>query len=102
MSLDGDYSADSENSNLPSHLGPFVLTTELLGLLTKTAKEHGDVRIINVRLATITKNTTNTRYQVASEGYKLVPDGITFSSSEDFNIELGGTDDIQSNLARYA
>lgn len=31
-----------------SHLGPFVLTTELLPLIKKTAQEHSNVRIVNV------------------------------------------------------
>ena len=45
--------------------------------------------------------SSNLYEQVASTSHSLVPEGITFNSVDDFNIELGGQDDFKSNMMRY-
>ncbi|KAL2816074.1 hypothetical protein BJX63DRAFT_388202 [Aspergillus granulosus] len=68
-----------------NHIGPFVLTTELLPLLKDTAQHSPGVRIVTV----------------ASTAHILVPNGLSLQSVEDLNQDFGGVDDMQSNTTRY-
>lgn len=68
-----------------NHLGPFVLTIALLPLLEKTATLSPGVRVM----------------MVSSYTHEAPPRGIRFASFEDFNAELGRTDDPASNYACY-
>ncbi|KAL5607182.1 hypothetical protein FOBRF1_007679 [Fusarium oxysporum] len=68
-----------------NHLGPFLLTRELLPLLNKTQAEHPGVRIVNV----------------ASTAHYDVPTGAKFGSLEDFNNTYGSEDEPLANYLRY-
>ncbi|KAF5633938.1 sugar transporter STL1 [Fusarium tjaetaba] len=68
-----------------NHLGPFLLTRELLPLLNKTQAEHPGVRIVNV----------------ASTAHYDVPTGAKFGSLEDFNTTYGSEDESSANYLRY-
>ncbi|KAI1038753.1 hypothetical protein LB503_007866 [Fusarium chuoi] len=68
-----------------NHLGPLLLTRELLPLLNKTQAEHPGVRIVNV----------------ASTAHYDVPTGARFGSLEDFNITYGSEDELSANYLRY-
>ncbi|KAF5984427.1 light induced alcohol dehydrogenase Bli-4 [Fusarium coicis] len=68
-----------------NHLGPFLLTRELLPLLNKTQAEHPGVRIVNV----------------ASTAHYDVPTGAKFGSLEDFNTTYGSEDEAFANYFRY-
>jgi len=71
-------------SMVTNHLGPMLFTLELLPLLKKTAAAHPGVRVVTVSSST-----------------HAVPQGVKFSSLEDLNQTMGGTDDMQSNYGRY-
>ncbi|KAG5809205.1 hypothetical protein H9Q74_013954 [Fusarium xylarioides] len=68
-----------------NHLGPFLLTRELLPLLNKTQAEHPGVRIVNV----------------ASTAHYDVPTGAKFGSLDDFNTTYGSEDEPFANYLRY-
>ncbi|KAF5611693.1 light induced alcohol dehydrogenase Bli-4 [Fusarium subglutinans] len=68
-----------------NHLGPFLLTRELLPLLNKTQAEHPGVRIVNV----------------ASTAHYDVPTGAKFGSLEDFNNAYGSENEPLANYLRY-
>ncbi|KAF5972617.1 alcohol dehydrogenase [Fusarium bulbicola] len=68
-----------------NHLGPFLLTRELLPLLNKTQAEHPGVRIVNV----------------ASTAHYDVPTGAKFGSLEDFNNTYGSEHEPLANYLRY-
>ncbi|KAF5655591.1 alcohol dehydrogenase [Fusarium sp. NRRL 25303] len=68
-----------------NHLGPFLLTRELLPLLNKTQAEHPGVRIVNI----------------ASTAHYDVPTGAKFGSLDDFNTTYGSEDEPSANYLRY-
>ncbi|KAF4429436.1 light induced alcohol dehydrogenase Bli-4 [Fusarium acutatum] len=82
--LDKDSNGISVSFGI-NHLGPFLLTRELLPLLNKTQAEHPGVRIVNV----------------ASTAHYDVPTGAKFGSLEDFNTTYGSEDDPFANYLRY-
>ncbi|EXA46603.1 hypothetical protein FOVG_03950 [Fusarium oxysporum f. sp. pisi HDV247] len=82
--LDKDANGISVSFGI-NHLGPFLLTRELLPLLNKTQAEHPGVRIVNV----------------ASTAHYDVPTGAKFGSLEDFNTIYGSEDEPSANYLRY-
>ncbi|KAI8413955.1 hypothetical protein FOFC_07246 [Fusarium oxysporum] len=82
--LDKDANGISVSFGI-NHLGPFLLTRELLPLLNKTQAEHPGVRIVNV----------------ASTAHYDVPTGAKFGSLEDFNTTYGSEDEPSANYLRY-
>lgn len=72
-------------SMVTNHLAPFVLTTTLLPLLKRTAASHQGVRVV----------------MLSSYTHEVPPTGTRFRSLEDINASFGGTDDFNSNYARY-
>ncbi|KAF4334106.1 light induced alcohol dehydrogenase Bli-4 [Fusarium beomiforme] len=82
--LDKDANGISVSFGI-NHIGPFLLTRELLPLLNKTQAEHPGVRIVNV----------------ASTAHYDVPSGAKFGSVEDFNITYGSEDEPSANYLRY-
>ncbi|EWY95085.1 hypothetical protein FOYG_04207 [Fusarium oxysporum NRRL 32931] len=82
--LDKDANGISVSFGI-NHLGPFLLTRELLPLLNKTQAEHPGVRIVNV----------------ASTAHYDVPTGAKFGSLEDFNTAYGSEDEPSANYLRY-
>ncbi|KAF5623087.1 light induced alcohol dehydrogenase Bli-4 [Fusarium sp. NRRL 52700] len=68
-----------------NHLGPFLLTRELLPLLNKTQAQHPGVRIVNV----------------ASTAHYDVPTGAKFGSLDDFNNTYGSENEPSANYLRY-
>jgi NAD(P)-dependent dehydrogenase (short-subunit alcohol dehydrogenase family) len=68
-----------------NHLAPFVLTTELLPLLKRTAEVHAGIRVVTL----------------SSTTHSMPPKGVRFSSLADFNTEIGGKDGMPANVTRY-
>ncbi|KAJ5117423.1 hypothetical protein N7448_011055 [Penicillium atrosanguineum] len=71
--------------NAAVHLGPFVLTNELIPLLKQTAGVSQDVRVIVVSAAS----------------YKFLPEGIRFDSLASFNAEMEPTIYGGADFTRY-
>jgi hypothetical protein len=77
----------------------------LLPLLKSTTEQHPGVRIVNVSCSI----SGTFRWpcikpgmlQISSDAHTYIPQGLKLACLEDFNQDMGGVDDPQSNLFRY-